>query len=71
MKQHDFFESGAQFARSVQAGLAEGKTFEELKALPPEQAARIREIARAQGDVDEFQFWDGYVSSFAESENKQ
>jgi len=56
------YQYGAAFAQEVQAGLAEGKTFEELDARPPEKAAQTRDIYRNNGCFGAAAWWAGYVS---------
>lgn len=60
----DWYQQGVTFAHKVQKGLREGKTFDEMKAFTPEQAAHVRDLHKRQGNVDFYIWFKGYLSQW-------
>lgn len=61
MKKQDAYENGQAWAKEVQQGLKEGKTFEQQNTLTPEEAMKAREWWRKH-DEDCVRALDGYLS---------
>lgn len=56
-----WYNDGAQWATQVQAQIANGHTFAEIRAATPEQA--MERLAMYQDEPDELgAWWNGYLS---------
>lgn len=59
----DAHEKGVEYACKVQQELAQGRTFKDIRALPPEEAARWKEVLEQSRPWHaDIQFWKGYLS---------